>query len=67
LVRAQLNLYRLLLLARGLPVEKLTVLHLKRDGTYKLVPVPMDEPLALALITVHNALPKRRKKGATHV
>ena len=67
LVRAQLNLYRLLLLAKGLPVEKLTVLHLKPDGTYKLVPVPMDEPLALALITVHNALPKRRKKGATHV
>lgn len=67
LVRGQLNLYRLLLLAKGLPVEKLTVLHLKPDGAYKLVPVPMDEPLALALITVHNTLPKRRKKGAPHV
>lgn len=67
LCRGQLNLYRLLLLAKGLPVEKLCILHLRRDGTYKIVPIPIDEPLALALITVHNALPKRRKKGAAHV
>ena len=65
--RAQLNLYRLILLAKGLPVDKLVILQLRKDGTYHLVPVPVDEPLAHALITIHNALPKRRKKGATHV
>ena len=63
LVRGQLNLYRLMLLAKGLPVEKLAILHLKPDETFRLVPVPVDEPLALALITIHNALPKRRKRG----
>lgn len=67
LCRAQLNLYRLQLIARGFPVHKLYILHLKRDGTYQLIPFPVDEPLALALITIHNALPKRRKKGAPHV
>lgn len=67
LCRGQLNLYRLMLMARGFPVEKMCILHLKPDGTYKLIPIAEDEPLALALITVHNALPKRRKKGDPHV
>lgn len=67
LCRGQLNLYRLMLIARGLKVEKMLILHLRRDGTYRLIPIAEDEPLALALITIHNALPKRRKKGANHV
>lgn len=67
LCRAQLNLYRLMLIARGLNVEKMLILHLRRDGTYRLIPIPEDEPLALALITIHNVLPKRRKKGTNHV
>lgn len=67
LCRAQLNLYRLILIARGFPVERMTILHLKKDGTYKLIPMQEDEPLALALITIYNALRKRRKKGANHV
>lgn len=67
LCRAQLNLYRLILLARGLPVDKMFILHLKPDESYKLIPFSVDEPLALALITIRNALPKRRKKGVTHV
>jgi genome maintenance exonuclease 1 len=67
LCRAQLNLYRLMLIARGYPVEKMCILHLKPDGTYKLIPIAEDEPLAFALITIHDALPKRRKKGDPHV
>lgn len=67
LCRGQLNLYRLLLMARGFPVEKMVILHLRRDGTYRLIPIPQDEPLAIALITIHNALPKRRKKGDSYV
>lgn len=62
LCRAQLNLYRLMLIARGYPVHKMYILHLKRDGTYKLIPFTEDEPLAFALITIHNALQKKRRK-----
>ena len=62
LCRAQLNLYRLMLIARGYPVHRMYILHLKRDGTYKLIPMETDEPLAHALITIHNALRKKRRK-----
>lgn len=62
LCRAQLNLYRLVLIARGYPVHRMYILHLKRDGTYKLIPMETDEHLAYALITIHNALRKKRRK-----
>lgn len=62
LCRAQLNLYRLILIARGYLVHRMYILHLKRDGTYKLIPMETDEPLAHALITIHNALRKKRRK-----
>lgn len=62
LCRAQLNLYRLMLLAKGFPVHKMFILHLKKDGAYKLVPMEQDEPLAVALITLHSALRKKRRK-----
>lgn len=62
LCRAQLNLYRLMLIARGYPVHRMYILHLKKDGTYKLIPVDEDEPLAFALITLHTALRKRKQK-----
>ena len=65
LCRAQLNLYRLMLLAKGYVVDRMSILHLKKDATYKLVPMEEDEPLAMALITIYNALRTRRKKGAT--
>lgn len=66
LCRGQLNLYRLMLIARGLKVEKMLILHLRRDGTYRLIPIAEDEPLANALITIHNALKKRRKNGKAY-
>lgn len=62
LCRAQTNLYRLMLIARGYPVDRVYVLHLKRDGKYRLVPMEIDEILANALITLHNALLKKRRK-----
>lgn len=62
LCRAQLNLYRLMLMARGWVVHKMYILHLKKDGTYKLIPMEEDTPLALALITLHNSLQKKRRK-----
>lgn len=62
LCRAQLNLYRLMLIARGYPVHCMYILHLKRDGTYKLLPMEIDDSLAHALITIHKALLKKRRK-----
>ena len=65
LCAAQLNLYRLMLIARGYPVQRLYILHLKKDGTYKLISFPMEDALALSLITLHNALQKRRRTRRT--
>lgn len=62
LCKASLNLYRMMLEAKGYEVEKLAILHLKKDGTYKLVNIDVDDALPMALITLHNTL-KKRKKG----
>lgn len=58
---ASLNLYRLILEARQKAVERLTIIHLKKDGTYKLVNIPTDSAVAMALITLHNAMKKKRR------
>lgn len=60
---ASLNLYRLILETRQKTVERLMIIHLKKDGTYKLVNIPIDGAVAMALITLHNALKTRRKKN----
>ena len=61
---ASLNLYRLILEAREKQVERLMILHLKKDGTYRPVWIDIDDSVPMALITLHNALkPKRRKKN----
>lgn len=67
LCAAQLNLYRLMLAANGIDVQRLYILHLKRDGTYKLVRFDFDDLLPNALITIHNALRKRKRKGNKNV
>ena len=59
---ASLNLYRMILEARQKAVEKLLILHLKKDGTYKLVTIPIDNAVPMALITLHNTLKKKRRK-----
>lgn len=67
LCRAQLNLYRLMLAAHGYLVRRMYILHLKRDGSYRLIPIEMDDALPRALITLHDALRKRRRKGGHYV
>ena len=64
LYRAQLNLYRLAVMLEK-PVDELWILQLKKDGSYKLIQLEVDEPLAYACITMHEAIKKsktRRKK-----
>lgn len=63
LYRAQLNLYKLAVLHEQ-PVEELWILQLKKDGTYKLIPMEFDDDLALACLTMHEAIKnsKRRRK-----
>ena len=62
LCSASLNLYRMILEAREKRVEKMMIIHLKKDGTYKLIPFNVDDSVPMALITLHTAL-KRRKRG----
>nr|DAV01140.1 MAG TPA: exonuclease [Bacteriophage sp.] len=62
---AQLNLYRMGLAANGIDVERLVILHLTKEKGYKIVEIPVDDEVANACLTLHNALKKkpRKKKG----
>lgn len=62
LCAAQLNLYRRMLEANGIEVEALYILHLKKDGTYKLKPFEFDDKVPEAVLTLHNLL-KKKKRG----
>lgn len=66
LCSASLNLYRRMLEARGYRVERLLILHLKKDGTYKLIPFTFDDQVPTALITLNTALKKRGKRGENY-
>lgn len=59
---ASLNLYRRILESRGIFPERLMILHLRKDGTYKLVPIQIDNAVALALITLHTATAKKKRR-----
>lgn len=61
LVMAQTNLYRLMLIENGLPVEQIYALHLKKDGKYRYAPVQISEGLARSLLCLHNTLKKKRR------
>lgn len=63
LCSATLNLYRMMLEARKKTVERLLILHLKKDGTYKLIKFVSDDSVPMALITLHTALKTRRRKS----
>lgn len=67
LVTAQLNAYWRLAIENQMDVAELWVLHLKKDGTYKLIEVQQDESTFLACLMLHNALKKksRKKKGTS--
>lgn len=64
LVTAQLNFYRMIWESKNdKPIDKLYVLHLHKDGTYKLVPVVQSDDIPMACYTIHQALkPKRKRK-----
>lgn len=62
LCAAQLNLYRWMLEAEGRPVDRLFILHLKKDGSYNLQQFDKDDALPEALLTLHEALKKKRRK-----
>ena len=61
LYTAQLNLYRRML-PESMPVEKLYILHLKKDAAYKLWELPVEDSLADACLTLHAALKKKKRK-----
>ena len=63
LCSASLNLYRLMLQARQKCVERLLILHLKKDGAYKLIKFDFDDAVPMALLTLHNVLKKKRRKS----
>jgi hypothetical protein len=62
---AQLNLYRMGLAVNQISVERLVILHLTKDGKYKIVEIPIEDEVANACLTLHKALKKkpRKKKG----
>jgi hypothetical protein len=53
----------MMLEARGRDVQRLMILHLKKDGTYKLIKFAADESVPMALVTLHTALKTRRRKN----
>lgn len=61
LYETQLNLYRRMLEQQGYKVEKLYILHLKKDGKYRLVNMPIDDELANACLTLHEKTKKKRR------
>lgn len=62
LYTAQLNLYRMMMQEWGFKAEKLYIIHLQKDGTYKLVELPIDDAVPMACITLHGALKKKPRK-----
>ena len=58
---SQLNLYRLAVLKEK-PVDALWILQLKKDETYKLIEIPKDDSLALACLTMHEAINNTKRK-----
>lgn len=62
LAKAQLNGYDMAQETRNLPVDKLYILHLKPDATYKLVEFPKDTAEFMACLTLNKALQKKARK-----
>lgn len=50
----------------GEKIDELDILHLKNDGTYKLVTIPQDKSLFNSCLTLHNALKKKRRGKKTN-
>ena len=61
-VGAQLNGYKLIAEANGLKVDALYCLHLRKDGTYKLIEVPIDDTIFKACYAIHKIFEKKERK-----
>ena len=61
LYTAAQNLYRRAL-PDDMPVEQILILQLKKDGTYKLFNLDIDDKLADACLSLHLALKKKKRK-----
>ena len=57
---AALNLYRRMFPERE--IKKLLIVQLRKDGTYKLHRLDIDDSLADACLTLHEALKKKTKR-----
>ena len=64
LYTAAQNLYRMAI-QDWLPVDKIYILQLKRDATYKLVELPVEDGLANACLTIYEATKKKERKKKT--
>jgi len=62
LALAQLNLYRRMLERGGCKHYDLYILHLQKDGEYKLIPIDRNDEVPAALLTLHNLMKKKRRK-----
>lgn len=61
LYTAAQNLYRMAI-EDNFSVEKLYILQLKKDGSYKLIKLDIENTLAEACIALHEATKKKRRK-----
>ena len=61
LYTAAQNLYRRAL-PEEMPVEQIIILQLKKDGTYKVFNLDIEDKLADACLTLHGALKKKKKR-----
>ena len=59
---AQLNLYRMMLEAHEEKVEQLMIIHLKREGTYQLYNIDVDDKLANICIYINQRLKERKRR-----
>ena len=60
-VGAQLNGYKLIAEANGLKVDALYCLHLRKDGTYKLIEMPIDDTIFRACYAIHKIFEKKER------
>ena len=63
---AQLNLYRWMVEEEGHAVDKLYILHLKKDG-YKLVEIEKRDDVPTALLVLHRLMEKKRRNKKQNV
>lgn len=48
------------------PIQRILILHLKNDGTYKEIDLPIDDSAFMACLTLHNLMKSTRKKKEAH-